>query len=254
METLNGEAENNVIHLTWEPPSFDADLTTGYVVSCTTLMEGIPQPEVQNIPPNETSTFVSGYNGVSYTCEIFTETVQGNSLGSRVNVTIPETGLSDLHTYSHCLQMCICMKHHNISAVPSGSPENLSAEAAERDVTFSWSPPDVTLRNGNITEYSLSCSPSPSSLPQSFPEPGTYRVAYYSSSTTHICSILASRFSPATSYNCSVVAINSKGAGPPAFVSFTTAYDCTSPHVLFVFREQILCLFPLQISSFNYVS
>jgi hypothetical protein len=200
VETLNGEAENNVIHLTWEPPSFDADLTTGYVVSCTTLMEGIPQPKVQNIPPNETSTFVSGYNGVSYTCEIFTETVQGNSLGSRVNVTIPET-------------------------VPSGSPENLSAEAAERDVTFSWSPPDVTLRNGNITEYSLSCSPSPSSLPQSFPEPGTYRVAYYSSSTTHVCSILASRFSPATSYNCSVVAINSKGAGPPAFVSFTTAYD-----------------------------
>ena len=117
------------------------------------------------------------------------------------------------------------------NAVPSGSPETFVAEAAERDVTFSWSPPNVTLRNGNIIGYNLSCSPSPSSLPQSFPESGTYTVAHFSPSTTHACSTLASRFSPATSYECSVVALNGKGAGPPAVVSFTTAYDCRSRHV-----------------------
>ena len=112
--------------------------------------------------------------------------------------------------------------------MPTGRPEDFSAEAAERDVTFSWSPPNATLRNGHITGYNLSCSPSPSSLPQSFPESGTYRVAHYSPSNTGACSLLASRFSPGTIYNCSVVAINSKGAGPPAAVSFTTAHDCMS--------------------------
>ena len=95
MELLNGEVENNTIHLTWEPPTIAANFTTGYMISCTTLMKGIPQPEVQTPSPNETLAVVSAHYGVSYTCEIFTETAQGTSSGRSVNITIPETGLSE---------------------------------------------------------------------------------------------------------------------------------------------------------------
>ena len=99
MELLTGEAENNTIQLTWEPPSIAADFTTGYIISCITLMKSIPQPEVQTLPPNETLAVVSVHYGVSYTCEIFTETTQGTSSGRSVNITIPETGLSECHAY-----------------------------------------------------------------------------------------------------------------------------------------------------------
>ena len=57
-----------------------------------------------------------------------------------------------------------------------------------------------------ITSYTLSCSPSPSSLPQ-FPSSGPLTVA---------------GFSPHTSYSCSLVASNTQGSGPPAPTSFTT--------------------------------
>ena len=94
---------------------------------------------------------------------------------------------------------------------PAGTPEMFVAAAVERKVTVSWSPPPVALRNGVITSYTLSCSPSPSSLPQSPSQPGPLTVA---------------GFSPDTSYSCSVVASNSQGSGPPANTSFTTQQDC----------------------------
>ena len=50
--------------------------------------------------------------------------------------------------------------------VPSGSPVGFTTVAGEREVVFSWSPPPVTERNGVITSYTLSCSPSPSPPPQ----------------------------------------------------------------------------------------
>ena len=98
-----------------------------------------------------------------------------------------------------------------VLTVPAGDPEMFVAAAGERQVNFSWSPPPVALRNGVITSYTLSCSPSPSSLPQSPSQPGTLTVA---------------GFSPDTSYSCSVVASNSQGFGPPANTSFTTQQDC----------------------------
>ena len=99
VELLTVEAENNTIQLTWEPSSIVADFTTGYIISCITLMKGIPQPEVQTLPPNETLTAVSAHYGVSYTCEIFAVTAQGTSSGRSVNITIPETGLSECYAY-----------------------------------------------------------------------------------------------------------------------------------------------------------
>ena len=97
------------------------------------------------------------------------------------------------------------------TTAPTGAPEMFVAAPGERQVTFSWSPPPVALRNGVITSYTLSCSPSPSSLPQSPSQPDPLTVA---------------GFSPDTSYSCSVVASNSRGSGPPANISFTTQQDC----------------------------
>ena len=85
------------------------------------------------------------------------------------------------------------------------------AEVGQRQVVFSWSPPPLTQRNGLITSYTLSCSPSPSSLPHSPSQSGLLTVA---------------GFSPDTSYSCSVVANNGLGSGPPALANFTTLQDC----------------------------
>ena len=114
------------------------------------------------------------------------------------------------------------------------------AAAGERQVTFSWSPPLAALHNGVITSYTLSCSPSPSSLPQSPSQPGALTVA---------------GFSPDTSYSCSVVASNSQGSGPPANISFTTQQDRETVyyklvimvyhnHVFFFYSRCILSIAP----------
>ena len=83
--------------------------------------------------------------------------------------------------------------------------------AGEREVVFSWSPPPVTQQNGVITGYTLSCSPSPSSLPL-FPSQSD--------------SLTVTGFSPNTHYSCSLTATNSQGSGPPATNTFTTKKDC----------------------------
>ena len=97
------------------------------------------------------------------------------------------------------------------STAPSGAPEMFVAEVGQRKVNFSWSPPPVTQHNGLITSYTLSCSPSPSSLRQSPSQSGPLTVA---------------GFSPDTSYSCSVVPNNGLGSGPPAHTNFTTLQDC----------------------------
>ena len=76
-------------------------------------------------------------------------------------------------------------------------------------------PPPVTERNGIITNYTLSCSPSPPSLPQS---------------TSQSESLIVNGFSPNTLYSCSVVATISQRSGPPSTISFTTPEDCKTQY------------------------
>ena len=105
----------------------------------------------------------------------------------------------------------VCINTVGILLAPGGVPGEFMAEVGERRVNFSWSPPVVTLRNGNITGYSLFCSPSPASLPLTLNQPGTHTVE---------------RFSPDTRYMCSVIAHNSQGSGPPASTDLMTLEDC----------------------------
>ena len=83
--------------------------------------------------------------------------------------------------------------------------------ARERQVTFSWSPPAVTQRNGVIIIYTLSCSPSPSTLPFS---------------ASQAVPVTRTGFTPDTNYICSVMAHNGLGPGPAAQETFTTQPDC----------------------------
>ena len=81
----------------------------------------------------------------------------------------------------------------------------------ERQAMFSWSPPLVTERNGVIITYTLSCSPSPSTLPLSI---------------SQAVPVTVTGFTPDTRYICSVMAHNGLGAGPAAQETFTTQPDC----------------------------
>ena len=77
-------------------------------------------------------------------------------------------------------------------------------------MTFSWSRPAPTERNGVITNYSLSCVPEVggrSSISMLFTAAGTFTLG---------------GFTPATSYNCSIFASNSQGRGPTEYLINTT--------------------------------
>ena len=79
-------------------------------------------------------------------------------------------------------------------------------------MTLIWSPPDATLRNGNITGYTVVCSPSPA----------TFSTLSFSQSGRNQVEGLA----PNSMYNCSVAAHNSQGTGPATYILFTTEKDC----------------------------
>ncbi|CAI8025893.1 Receptor-type tyrosine-protein phosphatase delta [Geodia barretti] len=143
---------------------------------------GVLQALVQ--AANTSAVITDLHPGAIYNCSIFTVGPLGNSEPKSQNIT-------------------------TLEAVPSGSPEMFGAVAGEREVEFSWSPPPPTQQNGVITSYTLSCSPSPSSLLQS-----------QSSG-----SLSVTGFSPNTLYSCSLTANNSQGSGPPATYTFTTQQD-----------------------------
>ena len=119
--------------------------------------------------------------------------------------------LQKLVYYIKCFVFLLSRLIASYLSVPTGAPEMFEAVVGQRMVVFSWSPPSVTQRNGLITSYTLSCFPSPSSLPQSPSQSGPLTVT---------------GFSPDTSYSCSVVASNSQGSGPSVNTTFTTSQDC----------------------------
>ena len=89
-------------------------------------------------------------------------------------------------------------------------------------MTFSWSPPSPTLRNGVITGYSLSCVPEAGG--------GNSIMIQY----TTVGTFTLGGLTPATSYNCSISASNSLGSGPTAHVVVTTLNDGE--------RHKLLCV------------
>ena len=214
-------SSETTLSFSWTQPRIVADNTTGYILTCSSLLEGTPSPDPLVIGPTVTTANVTELlSGVTYSCEIITLTSEGRSQPQTLNSTTVETGQFGSYSYE-CFLFSTCSV---CDIVPAGAPEVFVASAGERQVNFSWSPPPVALRNGVITSYTLSCSPSPSSLLQSPSQPGPLTVA---------------GFSPDTSYSCSVVASNSRGSGSPANTSFTTRQDCENSQLMMCFVLQM---------------
>jgi len=73
---------------------------------------------------------------------------------------------------------------------PDGPPQNfiVTSSAGARNVTFSWSPPAPTLRNGIITGYSLSCVPErvgESTVSMGYTQTGTFTLEGFAPATTY---------------------------------------------------------------------
>ena len=78
-------------------------------------------------------------------------------------------------------------------------------------MTFSWSLPAPTERNGVITGYFLSCVPEAGG--------GRNKVSMlYTAAGT----FTLGGFTPFTSYKCSISASNSQGSGPTTYLINTT--------------------------------
>ena len=207
VEDFEGEisASGTQFLFSWAHPSTGPTLGTGYNLTCVPLMAGIPVPPPLQLPPTETSANMSGlFSGVTYNCSIFTLSARGFfSESQNLTLSTPETGM-----YIQKVHGCLI---HTLFIAPSGSPSMFTSIEGKREVFFSWSPPPVTQHNGVLTSYTLSCSPSPSSLPQSLSIQTTSKTV--------------AGFSPNTVYTCSLAVGNSKGFGPPANTTFTTAED-----------------------------
>ena len=79
-----------------------------------------------------------------------------------------------------------------------------------RNVQFSWEPPALLNRNGDITNYNLTCIAGMSIVTANYNSAGTY---------------ILSGFEALTTYTCRVHARNSAGGGPPATLTATTMED-----------------------------
>ena len=86
---------------------------------------------------------------------------------------------------------------------PIGEPQNFTIiKVTANSISFSWHPPLIHLRNGNITHYSLRCS--------------YYNFTHFTSSEHFLIqdtSYSLSNLLPYTNYSCNVSASTSVGEG-----------------------------------------
>ena len=95
----------------WRPPTVGSSLTTGYRLTCSPLLEGIPTPEDLMLGPAATTASVTGlYSGVTYNCSIVTVSHEGSSLPRSVALATITIG-----TY---VMFILCLSPH-IVIVPS---------------------------------------------------------------------------------------------------------------------------------------
>ena len=203
-------------------------LTVGqsYTLTCNVMVVPhlVVEPIIQWTKYDGTSVITSSSSGTSlqltfnpimtldsnvYTCRASIDITDITlSITSESTWEILLAGIERAHHIVHCVSEVNVILSYT---VPSGIPEMFDAVAGERQVTFSWSPPAVTQRNGIIIIYTLSCSPSPSTLPFS---------------VSQAVPVTVTGFTPDTNYICSVMAHNGLGPGPAAHEIFKTQPDC----------------------------
>ena len=77
----------------WSPPSVTAQLTTGYMLTCVPLLEGISTPKSTVLGPRDTTAIVTGLDsGVTYNCSIVTVSREGSSQPRTLTPSTTESG------------------------------------------------------------------------------------------------------------------------------------------------------------------
>ena len=84
------------------------------------------------------------------------------------------------------------------TTAPSGPPLNFAVEVVDTSMAFSWSPPNVMQQNGDITNYTVTCT-------------GSQPLA---SATTSQLQFTIDIFTPGETFQCTVYATNQHGDGP----------------------------------------
>ena len=112
-----------------------------------------------------------------------------------------------------------------INSVISAVPETFEAVAGQRQVNFTWFPALLTRNNTIITNYTLYCSPSITSLPLSLTHAGSFIVTGFTPDTVYKCLLMASNLVAEQSFN----------------ITFTTKQDCKYKIIIFesIYTRQI---------------
>ena len=106
-----GELYNIIIiclSFSWTQSRIVADNLTGYILTCSSLLEGTPSPDPLVIGPTATTANVTELlSGVTYSCEIITLTSEGRSQPRTLNSTTVETGQFGPNSYE-CFLFSTC--------------------------------------------------------------------------------------------------------------------------------------------------
>ena len=89
-----GMSLSTSLTFSWKPPSIATNLITGYRLTCSPLLDGIPTPEGLMLGPAATTANVTGlYSGVTYNCSIVTVSHEGSSLPRSVTLATITIGM-----------------------------------------------------------------------------------------------------------------------------------------------------------------
>ena len=107
--TISSSSETT-LSFSWTQSRIVADSLTGYILTCSSLLEGTPSPDPLVIGPTATTANVTELlSGVTYSCEIITLTFEGRSQPRTLNSTTVETGQYNYGSYSYeCFLFSTC--------------------------------------------------------------------------------------------------------------------------------------------------
>ena len=101
-------ASETTLSFSWTQSKIVADNLTGYILTCSSLLEGTPSPDPLVIGPTATTANVTELlSGVTYSCEIITLTSEGRSQPQTLNSTTVETGQFGSYSYE-CFLFSTC--------------------------------------------------------------------------------------------------------------------------------------------------
>ena len=151
------------------------------------------------------------YPGVKYNYYISTINTVGRVNSNYSSFYTEETGMFLIN---------ILIVFNIVFIVPFGEPQNLtSIEVTSKNILFSWLPPLIHLRNGNITHYSLRYSY------YNLTRFMSWEIIHIQNTTFLLRNLLSY-----TNYSCNVSASTSVGEGPTTNIIVTTEEDSKTVH------------------------